>query len=191
MLWLPLCRMQVLKRRQERELQQMMQYEVTRKELLDKQQRKIDVMEARAQELLRQKAESEKLWTQKQHELELQKVGCLVGLGWGGARVIASRQGRAATDRNARLPQRLLPRPQPPPRLVQARDEVELEREAKVMAQQRFERERQLQRKEAEEARRRKKEAYDKEVESRWGARSGGGGKRPGGWPGLQQTSLP
>ena len=65
----------MLKRRQERELQQMLMYEVTRKELLDKQQRKIDAMEARAAELARQKAENEKLWTQKQHELELQKVG--------------------------------------------------------------------------------------------------------------------
>lgn len=43
------ARLEVLKRRQERELQQMVQYEVTRKELLDKQQRKVDELEKRTQ----------------------------------------------------------------------------------------------------------------------------------------------
>ncbi len=43
--------LQVLKRRQERDLQQLVSYEVTRKELLDKQQKRVDEMEARNQEL--------------------------------------------------------------------------------------------------------------------------------------------
>lgn len=40
-------KLEVLKRRQEREIQQMVQYEVTRKQLLEKQQKKIDALEAR------------------------------------------------------------------------------------------------------------------------------------------------
>jgi hypothetical protein len=38
-------KLEVLKRRQEREIQQMVQYEVTRKQLLEKQQKKIDALE--------------------------------------------------------------------------------------------------------------------------------------------------
>lgn len=53
---------------------QMLQYEVTRKQLLDKQQTKIDAMEARAAELRRQKAEHEKQWAVAQRERELAKV---------------------------------------------------------------------------------------------------------------------
>lgn len=45
---------------------QLVQYEVTRKTLLDKQQRKIDTMEARAAELQRQKAVHEKEWAAQQ-----------------------------------------------------------------------------------------------------------------------------
>ncbi len=40
-------RLEVLKRRQERELQQMVQHENTRKELLEKQQKKVEELEAR------------------------------------------------------------------------------------------------------------------------------------------------
>lgn len=38
-------KLEVLKRRQEREIQQMLQYEITRQQLLDKQQKKIDALE--------------------------------------------------------------------------------------------------------------------------------------------------
>ena len=58
---------------------QMVQYEVTRKELLDKQQRKIDELERRAKVLEKQKAENEVAWIEKQREFELVKV-CV----WGG-----------------------------------------------------------------------------------------------------------
>ena len=53
----------------------MLQYEVTRKQLLDKQEKKIDAMEARAAELRRQKAEHERQWASAQRERELAKVG--------------------------------------------------------------------------------------------------------------------
>jgi hypothetical protein len=60
----------------------MLQYEVTRKQLLDKQQRKIEAMEARAAELQRAKAEHERQWAAAQRERELAKVrgalGCVV-----------------------------------------------------------------------------------------------------------------
>jgi hypothetical protein len=52
----------------------MLQYEVTRKALLDKQQKKIDAMEARAAELRQQKLEREKQWAVAQRARELQKV---------------------------------------------------------------------------------------------------------------------
>jgi hypothetical protein len=52
----------------------MVQYEVTRKELLDKQQRKLDELERRAQDLARQKAENEVAWIERQRDVELQKV---------------------------------------------------------------------------------------------------------------------
>jgi len=44
----------------------MVQYEVTRKQLLDKQQRKIDAMELRAVELRRQKEAKERAWAEAQ-----------------------------------------------------------------------------------------------------------------------------
>jgi hypothetical protein len=53
----------------------MLQYEITRKQLLEKQQKKIDALEARAAELRKQKAEHEKAWAAAQRERELQKVG--------------------------------------------------------------------------------------------------------------------
>lgn len=53
----------------------MLQYEVTRKQLLDKQQKKIEAMEARAAELRRQKAEHGRQWAVAQRERELAKVG--------------------------------------------------------------------------------------------------------------------
>ena len=52
----------------------MVQYEVNRKELLDKQQRKIDELERRAKALEKQKAENEAAWIEKQREFELVKV---------------------------------------------------------------------------------------------------------------------
>ena len=55
-------------------LPQMVQYEVTRKELMDKQQRKIDELERRAKALEKQKAENEAAWIEKQREFELTKV---------------------------------------------------------------------------------------------------------------------
>ncbi len=41
---------------------QLMQYEVTRKQLLEKQQRKIEVMEERAEALRQARVEHEKQW---------------------------------------------------------------------------------------------------------------------------------
>ena len=67
-------KLEVLKRRQERDIQQMLQYEVARKALLDKQTAKISVMEARAAELRKQKAEHERAWAAAQRERELAKV---------------------------------------------------------------------------------------------------------------------
>ena len=55
----------------------MVQYEVSRKELLDKQQRKIDELERRAKALEKQKAENEAAWIEKQREFELTKVCAL------------------------------------------------------------------------------------------------------------------
>jgi hypothetical protein len=53
---------------------QMLQYEITRKQLLEKQQKKIEALEARAAELQKQKVEHEKAWASAQRERELQKV---------------------------------------------------------------------------------------------------------------------
>lgn len=58
----------------------MLQYEVTRKQLLDKQEKKIEAMEARAEELQRQKVEHERQWAAAQRERELAKVGGEGGL---------------------------------------------------------------------------------------------------------------
>jgi alpha-galactosidase/6-phospho-beta-glucosidase family protein len=52
----------------------MLQYEITRKQLLEKQQKKIEALEARAAELQKQKVEHEKAWASAQRERELQKV---------------------------------------------------------------------------------------------------------------------
>ena len=52
----------------------MVQYEITRKELLDRQQKKVDEMEHRAAELVRQKAENDAQWMAKQRDIELQKA---------------------------------------------------------------------------------------------------------------------
>ncbi|KAI8468905.1 MAG: hypothetical protein J3K34DRAFT_425560 [Monoraphidium minutum] len=52
----------------------MLQYEVTRKQLLDRQQKKIDAMEARAAELRATKAEHERQWAAAQRERELAKL---------------------------------------------------------------------------------------------------------------------
>ncbi|WIA18967.1 hypothetical protein OEZ85_003636 [Tetradesmus obliquus] len=67
-------KLEVLKRRQERDIQQMLQYEITRKQLLEKQQKKIEALEARAAELKKQKVEHEKAWAAAQRERELQKL---------------------------------------------------------------------------------------------------------------------
>lgn len=53
---------------------QMVQYEVTRKELLEKQQRKVDEMDKRAAELQRHKAENDAAWVKRQQEFELTKM---------------------------------------------------------------------------------------------------------------------
>lgn len=53
---------------------QMVQHEVARKELLDKQQRRVDEMEKRAEDLQRQKQENETQRMAKQREIELQKA---------------------------------------------------------------------------------------------------------------------
>ncbi|KAG2442802.1 hypothetical protein HXX76_002881 [Chlamydomonas incerta] len=68
------ARLEVLKKRQEREINQMLQHESQRKELLNKQQQKVDALEARAAELARQKAEHDREWLAKQRELELARV---------------------------------------------------------------------------------------------------------------------
>lgn len=114
-------KLEVLKRRQERDIQQMLQYEISRKQLLEKQQKKIEALEARAAELQRQKAEHEKAWATAQRERELQKLA----------------------------------------------EEQERDREAAVIASERYRREREMQRREAEEARARKKAAYLREMERR------------------------
>lgn len=59
-------------------LLQMLQYEITRKQLLEKQQKKIEALEARADELQKQKVEHEKQWAAAQRERELQKVSLIM-----------------------------------------------------------------------------------------------------------------
>ena len=53
---------------------QMIQHELRRKELLDKQQRKIDELDRRAADMVKQKEENEAAWITKQREIELQKL---------------------------------------------------------------------------------------------------------------------
>jgi len=67
-------RLEVLKRRQEKELQQMVQYEITRKELLEKQQKRVEEQERRAMEQARLKIQHEAARMAKQREIELQKM---------------------------------------------------------------------------------------------------------------------
>ncbi|KAG1681357.1 hypothetical protein FOA52_007405 [Chlamydomonas sp. UWO 241] len=67
-------RMEVSKRRQERELEQMREHERKRAELVGKQQRKIDELEARTQELVKAKKESDAAWIAKQRDIELLKA---------------------------------------------------------------------------------------------------------------------
>ncbi|KAG1662076.1 hypothetical protein FOA52_011551 [Chlamydomonas sp. UWO 241] len=114
-------RMEVSKRRQEKELSQMVEHEVKRAELLAKQQKKIDEMEKRNQEQLRMKAENEKAWIDKQREIELQK----------------------------------------------AREEEEIEIEAKLMAEERYKREKEIQARLALEEKERKRAAREAEMERR------------------------
>ncbi|EFJ52201.1 hypothetical protein VOLCADRAFT_87118 [Volvox carteri f. nagariensis] len=114
-------RLDVLRKRHEREIAQMIAHEAARKELADKQQRKVDALEARAAEMARQKAEHDKEWMVRQRELELQRL----------------------------------------------REQRELEREGKRMAEERYRREREAQRAKEEEEKRLKKEAYLRELERR------------------------
>ncbi|PNH02193.1 hypothetical protein TSOC_011856, partial [Tetrabaena socialis] len=107
-------RLDILKKRQERELAQIVSHEYQRKELADKQQRKVDALEARTAEMARQKAEHDREWLSKQRDIEL-------------ARVQADR---------------------------------ELEREAKRGAEERYRREREIQRVKEEQERMMKKESY-------------------------------
>ncbi|KAF5839744.1 hypothetical protein DUNSADRAFT_18746 [Dunaliella salina] len=67
-------RLEVLKRRQEKELQQMVQYEITRKELLDKQQKRVEEQERRAMEQAQLKIQHEAARMAKQREIELQRM---------------------------------------------------------------------------------------------------------------------
>lgn len=114
-------RLEVSKRRGEKELMQMIQHEIRRKELLDKQQRKIDELERRAQEMIRHKEENEAAWMTKQREIELQKLDA----------------------------------------------EKALELEAKRLAEERFKKEREMQQRQEEEDRMRKREAFMREMERR------------------------
>ncbi|GLI68915.1 hypothetical protein VaNZ11_013335 [Volvox africanus] len=114
-------RLDVLRKRHEREIAQMIAHEAARKELADKQQRKVDALEARAAEMARQKAEHDREWMVRQRELELQRL----------------------------------------------REQKDLEREGKRMAEERYRRERDAQRAKEEEEKRMKKEAYLRELERR------------------------
>lgn len=67
-------RLEVMKRRQEREMQQMVAYEVMRKELQDKAKAKLRVLEERAEEQRRQKAAADEEWRRQQRERELQRA---------------------------------------------------------------------------------------------------------------------
>ncbi|KAG2495718.1 hypothetical protein HYH03_006318 [Edaphochlamys debaryana] len=67
-------RLDVLRKRQEREISQMLAHESQRRELAEKQQKKVDELESRAAELARQKAENDREWMAKQREIELQRA---------------------------------------------------------------------------------------------------------------------
>ena len=158
----------------------MLQYEVTRKQLLDKQEKKIEAMEARAVELRAQKADHERAWAVAQRERELAKARP-AGRGGGGrplgpaARRCAASPpthtprclyGRAACASPVRLnPPSPRPRahaPTPRARAAQLAEEQERDREALRAAGERYHREREMHRREAEEARQRKKEAFQR-----------------------------
>ncbi|KAL6765170.1 hypothetical protein V8C86DRAFT_2462450 [Haematococcus lacustris] len=67
-------RLEVLKRRQEKDLQQLVNHELSRKELAERQQRKVEELERRNQELQRQRLEQEAARSAKQREIELLKA---------------------------------------------------------------------------------------------------------------------
>eukprot|EP00798_Chlamydomonas_sp_ICE-L_P007903 gene7903-1115_t len=67
-------RLEALQRRQEKDLQQMVQFEISRKELADKQAQKMAELEKRSKALTRQKLESEVAWQARQRDIELQKA---------------------------------------------------------------------------------------------------------------------
>mmetsp|Transcript_3797 Transcript_3797/g.6305 ORF Transcript_3797/g.6305 Transcript_3797/m.6305 type:complete len:532 (+) Transcript_3797:99-1694(+) len=67
-------RLEVMRRRQERDMQQMVAHEINRKELLDKQQKKLDELEQRNAEQVQQRMEHEAARMTKQHEIEMQKA---------------------------------------------------------------------------------------------------------------------
>eukprot|EP00798_Chlamydomonas_sp_ICE-L_P017638 gene17640-23981_t len=67
-------RLEALLRRQEKDLQQMVQFEISRKELTDKQAQKMAELEKRTQALVRQKLENEAAWQARQRDIELEKM---------------------------------------------------------------------------------------------------------------------
>ncbi|KAK9817058.1 hypothetical protein WJX72_008938 [[Myrmecia] bisecta] len=67
-------RLEVMKRRQERELGQMVAYEVMRKEMQDRAEAKLRQMEARTEEQKRAKAAADEEWRKQQRERELQRL---------------------------------------------------------------------------------------------------------------------
>ncbi|CAL5222381.1 g4737 [Coccomyxa viridis] len=67
-------RLEVLKRRQERELNQLVHYELMRKALQDKAEAKLAAMEARAEEQRRARAKADAEWRQQQRERELKRA---------------------------------------------------------------------------------------------------------------------
>jgi len=195
---------------------QMLQYEVTRKQLLDKQEKKIEAMEARAAELQRLKAEHEREWAVAVRERELAKVRAVVVSGWSGSALRPIRDASSGVEMVCcpvdlkPLPQHILSPPHmnhpltcitPPththehtPKPTQLAEEQERDREALRIAAERYRREREMHRKEAEDARRRKKEAFQRwDFSLRWGWCFGGwgaGGSDPtAGW-GLVFCSL-
>jgi hypothetical protein len=147
----------------------MLQYEVTRKQLLDKQQVKIEAMEARAAELQRQKVEHERQWAVSVRERELAKVrrgrgerlqraersAACTGVAWWEVRVFLLPRIHVVTVPS---PTGFTAAPLP----LQLAEEQERDREALRIAGERHRREREMHRKEAEDARRRKKEAFQR-----------------------------
>uniref|UniRef100_A0A7S0UY20 Uncharacterized protein n=1 Tax=Polytomella parva TaxID=51329 RepID=A0A7S0UY20_9CHLO len=115
------ARFDAMRKRHEKEMAQVMQSESIRQEMVEKQQRKQELLEARARELSRQKMEHDKLWMEKQRELNIQR----------------------------------------------AREETELNREARRLAEERYVREKEHQRKREAEEREIRRKALQADLERR------------------------